>query len=246
MDIEVHVEIVVQRKSGDMRAIVQAFVRDLAGDEDAFLNVVDFLLSRLKDRDEIQRLTRVLDEAGSVWTPGLSGDHRYWELQERVEDALQATYTSAASARDNASTHLSRAWSEAFRRDPNASAAYDEAVKALEAAFQPIVLPSDATATLGKVVSAVNDKPVKFATALDGKGDGPEGVLAVVSSLNLIWRTQVRHGSGTEGAPTTVTIEQARDAVGLAASLIQMVRQGGFRLAKPVALSATSRQHSAP
>lgn len=231
MDIEVALQISIGREGGHEPDVARAFVNALPENERVFLDLIDFLLTRRPGTDKIQRLERVLDEGGSLWTTALAPDRSRWELQERVDETTQAVVAAATSAPDNPSAHLSMAWSGAFGRKPSAASAYDEAVKALEAAFQPIVSPKHATATLGTMIRDIDSKPEKFATSLEGKGSGSDGVLAVRASLNVIWQTAVRHGSGLPEAPTSVSITQARDAVVMAASLVQLVRQGGFRLA---------------
>ena len=220
------------KDGGSLRSTVQHFLTEIRDDESRFLDVIDFLLSkRVAAADQLRGLVDILEQGGSIWRIGFDREANRQELQERVDETMQAVVAAVTSVAGNPSTHLSKAWSEAFGRDPNAGAAYDEAVKSLEAAFQPVVSPKNPTATLGTILKDIENKPEKFATRLEGKGDAPDGVLAVHGSLNVIWQTAVRHGSGLPGAPTSVSIEQARDAVVSAASLVQLVRQGGFRLA---------------
>ena len=220
------------KDGGSLGSTVQHFLTELADDGSRFLDVIDFVLAtEVASPDPARILGNILEQGGSVWRVGFDREANRPELQERVDETMQAVVAVATSVAGNPSIHLSRAWSEAFGRAPNAASAYDEAVKALEAAFQPIVSPKNPKATLGTILKEIESKPEKFATRLDGKAGAPDGVLAVRGSLNVIWQTAVRHGSSVPAAPTSVSIEQARDAVVSAASLVQLVRQGGFKLA---------------
>jgi len=226
--IELNVRVSVPHTAGMPEDWVREFVQQLGDDETTLLNVVDYLLSkspRVWAAREL--LADTLEEGGSLWVPKMVDDR--WELQERVGAEMESVLSKAVAPGDNASTHLAKAWSECFGRSPNAGAAYDDAVKSLEAAFQPIVSPKDMKATLGTIIRDIEQKPEKFGSSLEGKASGPEGVSAVSAMLKVIWQTQVRHGSGAKGAPTGVSIQQARDAVVVAASLVQLVRQSGFK-----------------
>ena len=54
-----------------------------------------------------------------------------------------------------AAGYLTRAWEQAWGRNPNASDSYRDSVRAVEAATSPIVLPNDANATLGRVIGTI-------------------------------------------------------------------------------------------
>ena len=180
---------------GSLRATVQHFLTEIRDDESRFLDVVDFFLAtKVASTDQVRQLSDILEQGGSVWRIGIDREADRLELQERVNETLQAVVAAATSVAGNPSTHLNKAWSAAFGRAPHAAAAYDEAVKALEAAFQPVVSPESQKATLGTILKDIENKPEKFATRLEGKGDAPDGVLAVRGSLNVIWQTAVRHG----------------------------------------------------
>ncbi len=126
------------------------------------------------------------------------------------------------------SQHLRDAWQKAWGRNPDASGAYREAVRAVEAAHAPIVLPRDSSATLGKMIAALRDKPDKFAARLSGPGS-VESVASVRAMFELLWTSQLdRHGTADEAIPLTVTLEQAQDAVALATTLVHLAQQGGF------------------
>lgn len=81
----------------------------------------------------------------------------------------------------NASGHLGKAWAAAFDQEPNPSTAYSEAIKAVEAAAIPVVLPNDPLATLGKVVGELRANPAEVrGGVLAGRvtGEGHDTVAA--------------------------------------------------------------------
>lgn len=53
---------------------------------------------------------------------------------------------------------------------------------------------------------------------------------SVRATLELLWTSQSdRHGTANEDIPMNVTLAQAQDAVALAATLVHLAQQGGFK-----------------
>ena len=174
------------------------------------------------DYEQVQRLDQLLSSGGSGWQATPNG------LERRVDETLQVLAESTIAAKGRPAQHLRDAWHKAWGRSPDASGAYREAVRAVEAAYAPIVLPRDQGATLGKMIAAVRDKPDKFAVRLSGPGS-VESVASVRAMFELLWTSQLdRHGTANEEVPLTVTLEQAQDAVALATTLVHLAQQGGF------------------
>ena len=47
--------------------------------------------------------------------------------------------------------------------------------------------------------------------------------------LQMLWKSQLdRHGTADESVPLNVSIDEARDAVALATTLVHLAQQGGF------------------
>ena len=113
-------------------------------------------------------------------------------------------------------------------RNPDASGAYREAVRAVEAAYAPIVSPKNERATLGTIIADIRNKPSKFSVRL--KADEADGnVDRLVSTLELLWKSEFdRHGSPDESVPLNVSLEEAQDAVAVATTLVHLAQQGGF------------------
>lgn len=197
-------------------------------DDDSCLDLIDYSLqSEWLYSERATALRDILELGGSAWTVGDLGGRV--GLERRVDETTAATFRAATAIGDNASTHLRKAWEAAFGRDPEPNLAFQEAVAALEAVFDAVVLPNDPSPTLGKIEQAIKAKPEKWVTRLTDDQVSNSGVLAVREILRNIWRTQERHGSSKPGAPTSCTLEEAQDAVVAAAALVQLARQGGFK-----------------
>lgn len=201
-------------------------------DPERFLDVVNFLLDTFKNdwSDDIEKaayLDEALAQAGSVW--GVAKSHESYRLVERVDPSVAAAIAEATEPTDRASQHLSTALAEAYGRDPNASHAYREAVRAVEAIAKPTVTPKDDNATLGKMINSFRDKPEKWSAVLSpGKGDP---VLQIAHTMELLWMAQLdRHGTDDDSKPLNVSIEEARAAVHIAAALVQLFRSNAISL----------------
>ncbi len=210
----------------DINEMVQGFMYRLSTDEDLWLHVVDYLVRARPVAGNALKV--LLSQGGSAWQVVIRGNR--WRLERRVDPTVQAIVDAAVVPEDNASVHLAKAWQLAFGLEANAGSSYQEAVKALEAVYAPIVCPLNSRATLGTVISNIESKPSKYRTRLEGKGEGDEGILAVRSLLAVIWRTEARHTPGEATDRLANSIDEARDAVVAAAALVQLVRQGGFSI----------------
>ena len=117
---------------------------------------------------------------------------------------------------------------EAWGRSPDASGAYREAVRAVEAAYAPIVSPKNGLATLGSIIADIKNKPSKFEVRLQEDTPGAN-VDRLIGVLQMLWKSQLdRHGTADEAVPLNVSIDEARDAVALATTLVHLAQQGGF------------------
>jgi hypothetical protein len=220
-------------------AIAQLQGRAFA-DEEFFLDVVDVVLSELDprvppdghpfyadrraDQMDVANLAKMLNEAGSVWRVGAT-DERL-QLQRRVESTVETAAEQVMRRDGKPAQHLRLAWSAVYGRHPDAGKGYGEAIKAVEAAAIPVVLPKTGAGTLGKVIAALRDKPTKWAVVL--KHPEPERqVLILADMMDLIWKGQTgRHGDPDPNAPISVTQEQAEATVHLAVTVVQWFTVG--------------------
>lgn len=175
----------------------------------------------------IIRLEALLRQGHSGWQAGVDPPG----LVERVSQEERREYKAATADGDVAAQHLQAAWRAAWGIDEDGQRAFDEAVKALEAAFRPVAAPKDPGATLGKIAHYLDVKPDKWRARLvdarppssGGKGDGA-GVQTLADLLRAIVAANRRHA--TDGARSQNSLDDGRDAVSLAVALVAMQRRG--------------------
>lgn len=189
-------------------------------DPNLLLDMVDCLLrfGEFDDHDDsdIVWLEQMLDAGGSVWQ--VAPDRK--SLIERTLEVELTALQLAAQGDDQIAADINAAWKAAWRRqDPSANEAYTAAVKAIEGVLAPIVTPDDLIPSLGKMISALRDKPEKW----DTRFRGVETVEALVAMLDEVWRSQHRHGGGS-GVPNT--LDEARDAVSITVAVVGLCRRG--------------------
>lgn len=134
----------------------------------------------------------MLQEAGSAWLVA-SRDEGY-ALERRLAEAVVASAREALDV-EAPEEHLRRAWVATYGLHPDASRAYAEAVKAVEAAAQPVVTPAETKATLGKMVPALRDAPGKWEVVLAARL-GFDQVEVLRPMADLLWQGHTdRHGT---------------------------------------------------
>lgn len=197
----------------------------LFGNDELFLDAVDFAMTwawegpRWKD---IQDLTQHLDNARSVYTIGEDENGKY-EIQYRQPPELTQVVEVATSGRGRSALHLREAWSNAFKRDANLNAAGAAAVKAVEVAAKPVIIPDNDKATLGQIIRAMRDKADKWETDSEADGD----IEAITNMMDQIWRGHYRHGDETE--PFEASAEGTKMIVHLAVLLVHWFNKGKIR-----------------
>ncbi len=209
------------------RALFQACTKD----PEVFLNVIDYALNVAGDKGD--HLERTLDAAGSAWSvaPDATG------LTRRVlPEAAQAAKT-VVSGGSRAGVLIGAAWKHVYGRNPNPGTGYREAVRAIEGAVCPAIIPDDPAPSLGKAIPALRDAPKgKYATVfpettLDGKPQDP--LEAVWKLMQLVWKSELdRHTPADESVPLSVTQEQAEAALHAAVTLVQWFQRGFVRRAR--------------
>jgi hypothetical protein len=193
------------------------------------IDVLDWCVFNTSKPGQAMLLELMLAEAGSAWTVGTDENGKN-QLQRRVDSTATLAAKSAAPAGRRSGLHLASAWSRAYGKSPDPTGAYREAVRAVEAAAAPVILPRDPKATLGTMIPAIEAKPSKWKVVLQPSG-GRDGVTEVVSMMRLLWTAQAdRHGTADPAAPLSVSIEEARAAVHLAAALVQLFESGAIAI----------------
>jgi hypothetical protein len=202
-------------------------------DQELFLDVLDFQLHRMDDdyyigdqHERAERLEELLSQGGSAWT--VVSRAGAYALERRVPAVMMTAASNATTPADTATAHLQVAWTKVYGRDPDPSGAYREAVKAVEAAAKPVLLPSDDRATLGKMIARLEQAPAKFAVSLTPSDF--TAIEGVVGMAKLLWKAQRdRHGTDDPEGPVEISQEEAEAALWLAIALVQWFRTGAIR-----------------
>lgn len=193
-----------------------------------FLGLIDFLLW-VDDVDVNEKeLSLLLTQGGSVYhVVETSGRQR---LQRRVEPHLDALARDEMKAGGDPGELLDHAWSATFGIDPNPSHGYRTAVRAVEAAAIPIVLPSDTDATLGKVIGHLAATRDRWTFVLPQRRDGEPSVQTLIDNMGMLWTSHYdRHV--TQGVPLHIGQHEADAALPLAALLVHWLRSDALRKA---------------
>lgn len=205
------------RDWSDIRALMH-LARTQGGT--ALLDITDATLVDGVDQLEAGELDQLLNDAGSAWHVAADGKALQRRVSPAARQALEATSGTAASVQ------LSAAWTAAYGRHPDPSLAYSQAIKAVESASIPIVLPRDRLATLGKVIGELDQQPQRWQLAISAPGGGSQAdITTLLAMLRLLWNGQTdRHGSS--GEPVPVTPQGAEAGVHLALALVHWFQSG--------------------
>ncbi len=199
------------------------FGRRSSANSTRFLDIIDAALADGVKVEKATELERLLTAGGSAWR--VADDNK--ALRKRVDPT--ATGALQAISDTTAGTHLSAAWTAAYGRHPIPSRAYSEAIKAVEAACIPVVVPGPrgAQATLGMVIIELNNHQQDWRLAILSSG-APADISPLLAMLRLLWQGQTdRHGGSTPTIP--VTAQAAEAAVHLAVTLVQWFQSGAIQ-----------------
>lgn len=162
--------------------------------------------------EAVEQLDQLLEDAGSAFTV----DWGQRCLKRRVDATVTAAaeHTMAAAP----SRHLQEAWTAIYGQHPDPAKAYDEAIRAVEAAAIPVLLPKGAKETLGTVLAHLKGAGGKWALAIEGAKAGD--VAPLTAMVELLWKGHVaRHAGGPNYRPQRQ--DEAEMAVHLATTLVQ-------------------------
>jgi hypothetical protein len=184
----------------------------------------------------LETLNRDLLESGSIWQ--VASAETGLRLERRVLDETAAAMRRAQDPPGNASSHLRDAVAAAYGRSPNASEAYRQAVKAVEALAVQLVEPNNAAATLGSAIGTLRANHTHFDTIVVNSAERIGEPVAIdlsgfdtaLALMHILWRNQTdRHSPGDTHAVVPITQEQAEWAVQTAVYLVEMLRQSWLR-----------------
>jgi len=173
-------------------------------------------------------LSRLLDDANSVYQIRLSGDGRVKLLRRVTPTAEAAVDEAVVTADETAGDLLRSAWAAAHAREPDPNTAYLNAVRAVETqiATDGLIAPKNSAPTLGTMVRDLRNGAHNFEIVLlDSDGNG--SVCPLVEMLERLWRGNVcRHGGLVY---RDQTLDEARAALQLAVTCMQWLSTGVLR-----------------
>ncbi len=192
-------------------------------DDRTFTNLLDYLASSTPFQPGTEHpLERILSEGGSAWTI-IRWNNIYARLTKRVPEGVTEVFHNVLSATDIASRKLQEAWLDAYGANPRASVAYSNAVVAVETAALTVIPVNRKDATLANLFSILEADNPKWRLVLRDSDKAP-GAKSLAAMLRTLWRGhQSRHGRPDY---TDATLEEARAAVILAATLVQWFTSG--------------------
>jgi hypothetical protein len=201
--------------ASSFRSIEQAFA-----DPKLTLKLLDFLLKR-SSNEAARNLQEILHQSGSKWSVTSTGNG--WELVQRVEEVVEQAKDTLPTGL--AKERLSEAWKLAYGQNPNPSAAYSEAIKAMEASLVELVEPNNKKATFGTIIAKLRDQ--KWTIASDSRARLGENNL-LVDLCNLAWKGQSdRHATDFETF-RNVTQADAELAISVALFVVHASNRGNI------------------
>jgi hypothetical protein len=204
-------------------------------EQDRLLDAVDAALFFGPDRGKAPRkaLANLLEDGGSAYR--LTQDQT--GLERRVDPAVTQIFRASpevarTSGQTDVAKHLEDAWRQLYGLHPDPSAAYRDAIRAVEAAAIPVVIPTDPRATLGGVLSSLRQGRAKWELAIAAQNGQPASIDPLAAMLALLWEGhRDRHPGGPTSAPITQPAAEA--AVHLAATLAHWFVTGAVRRTDP-------------
>jgi hypothetical protein len=191
-------------------------------DDKTFTNLLDFLAAdHFLPQGKQHPLESILSEGGSAWTVVRSQSSA--RLAKRVPDGVLESVRGVLTAKDAASLKLQEAWLDAHGTNPRASVAYNHAVVAVEIAALSVIPTKLPEPTLASVFSILEAETPTWRLALRDSDKAP-GAKSLATMLRTLWRGhESRHGRPDYA---DATLDEARAAVMLAATLVQWFTSG--------------------
>jgi hypothetical protein len=191
------------------------------------LRLADFLLSVGKDRGPLEKTLR---ESGSAWKVGVRSGKP--GLVRRVPEGVQDHTDAVISRSGRAGKRLAEAWADAFGINPDPPSAYTLAVKAVEDAAIPVVVPNQREATLGHVIGQLKTDGDWRLPLTREDSDAPTASI-VLRMCQALWKGHHdRHGGGSHTVPE-VTQDEAETAVTIAVPLVHWFASGMVARRRP-------------
>ncbi len=181
------------------------------------LQIADYLLAHEGHGDAAQ-LDQVLTRSKSLYRVGQRSGRP--GLERRLVRGVREVADQVMSGSGLAGARLATAWEHLYGLTPSASEAYRYAIKAVEAAAVPTVSPTNTRATLGTVLAQMESQ-ANWALPMGREHPQAPSAGLVVAMLRTLWHCQHDRHDGQPSAPGSVSIDEAKVAVGLAVVLVQ-------------------------
>lgn len=210
------------------RVPTETLVERMASEGDRFLmQVVDFVAASYEDKayaaipDEIVSLTWHLDQNMSA-VQVLPDASRTYRIARRLPLGVEDSGTDAVErSSEEAGRHLIKAWSAMRSLTPDTSLVMTEAIRAVEAAAGPVVIPKDKQQRLGKIVQTLKARETWRLVLRRRDDDVPDHRLILIGMMEtLAFAEQHRHGGE---APSVL---EALTHVQLASTLVAWFATG--------------------
>ena len=200
--------------------------------EQSLLDFFDYALHEITlgsaFRGHAEEIDKSLQNAHSIYGVGEQGG-RYCVI-ERVDPTVQAAVKEAVDESGTAGQYLGKAWGQAYAVHPDPTGAYGNAVRAVETLLCPMLEPDASKPTLGTSNRVLRDQhgspKSRWTFKIDSKIDPEQPVRDVVSMITMLWNGQMDRHGGDETKTRPVTLEEARAAVLLAATLVGWLSAG--------------------
>ena len=147
-------------------------------------------------------------------------------LTRRVLPEAQAAAEQVVARGTNEAILIGQAWRFIYGRDPNPTAGYDKAVRAVEAVACPAIIPNDKDATLGQVIGILK-KPLfgKYGTVFRNPRD-TDPMNSVVALLESVWTNNYARHAADPNIPLDVSQAEAEAVLHAAVTLVQWFQRG--------------------
>lgn len=186
------------------------------------LQVADYLLAHTDGAGE-DELEELLERSKSAWTVGERAGRP--GLVRRVPLGVQAAADATMGRAGRAGVRLARAWGELYGLQPDPSAAYRNAILAVEDVAIPVVSPKNDKATLGTVLSQIESQG-DWSLPMDREHPNAPSGDVLRGMMRMLWHGQHDRHGGQPPAPGNVSMDEATVAVGLAVTLVQWFDAG--------------------
>ena len=186
------------------------------------LQVADYLLA-FAGHANGEQLDAILARSKSAWRVGARAGRP--ALVRRVPVGVQVAADSVMARAGRAGNRLAKAWEELYGLEPDASAAYSLAIKAVEDAAVPVVSPTNERATLGTVLAQV-EQQADWQLPMEREHDRAPSRDVLIGMMRMLWQGQHDRHGGQPSAPGDVSLEEATVAVSVAVTLVNLFDAG--------------------